>query len=309
MTIIDYYKKLIGIDNMPEFLKKYLTVPSLNRIKYISYFCGMDYASKDIYDFKEYVTRYDHSLTVALLTYKLTKDKNATIAALFHDIASPCFSHVIDYMNKDYVNQESTEEYTERIIRDDKKLLKLLKEDGIEVEDITNFKKYPIVDNKRPRLCTDRIDGIIYTGAFWTKEIDKDLIKEIVDSLEIYTNEDDIDEIGFNNMDIVNKIMIINENIDIICHSKEDNYMMELLASITKEAIELGIISYDDLYIEKEVDILDKIKKEANTSLKNKFNKFENIKLDEIEELDLPYIKKRDILPLVNGKRIEIKNT
>lgn len=51
-------------------------------------------------------------MTVALLTYKLTNDKVATLAGLFHDIATPCFSHVIDYMNGDYENQESTEEYT-----------------------------------------------------------------------------------------------------------------------------------------------------------------------------------------------------
>ena len=52
MTIIEYYKSLLGYDNIPEFLKEYLNVPSLNRIKGVSYFCGMDYASKDIYNFK-----------------------------------------------------------------------------------------------------------------------------------------------------------------------------------------------------------------------------------------------------------------
>ena len=149
--LLDYYKELLDINEMPDFLKEYLKVPSLNRIKSVGYFCGMDYASINIYDFKEYISRYDHSLTVSLLTYKLTKDKKSTLAALFHDISAPCFSHVIDYMNKDYETQESTEEYTERIIREDKKLVKLLKKDNIEVEDIINFKEYPIVDNKRPR--------------------------------------------------------------------------------------------------------------------------------------------------------------
>ncbi len=305
MTIIEYYKSLLGIDNIPEFLKEYLNVPSLNRIKKISYFCGMDYASKNIYDFEEYITRYDHSLTVALLTYKLTKNEKATLAALFHDIASPCFSHVIDYMNKDYSNQESTEEYTEKIIREDKKLIKLLKKNNIEVEDIIDFKKYPIVDNKRPRLCADRLDGIIRTGAVWTKDLDRETIKEILDSIEIYPNEDDIDEIGFNSETLASKVMIINENIDIICHSKEDNYMMELLASIARDAINLGIITYDDLYHKTEEEIFSIIKTSKDVDLQEKLYRFENITLDEIEELDLPYIKKRNILPLVNGVRMK----
>lgn len=305
MSILDYYKELLDIDNV-EFIKKYLDVPSLNRIKEVGYFCGMDYASKDIYEFKEYVTRFDHSLTTALLTYKFTKNKTYSLAALFHDVGSPAFSHVIDYMNKDYKNQESTEEYNEKIIRKDKKLLKCLKEDNIDVEDIIDFKKYTIVDNKRPKLCADRLDGIILTGAFWTKEIDKDLIKEILDSVEIYTNEDMEDELGFNNKEIYDRIMIINENIDIFCHSKEDNYMMELLATITKEAIDEGIIEYDDLYSIGEKEILRLISEKGSTSLANKMNKFYHITLDEIEELDLPYIKKRTVNPLVNGKRISL---
>ena len=306
MSILDYYKELLDVEHV-DFIKKYLEVPSLKRIKEVGYFCGMDYASKEIYDFKEYVTRFDHSLTTALLTYKITKNKTYSLAALFHDVGSPCFSHVIDYMNKDYKNQESTEEYNEKIIRNDKKLKKLLKEDNIDIEDIIDFKKYSIVDNNRPKLCADRLDGIILTGAFWTKEIDKDLIKEILDSIEIYSNEDMEDEIGFNSKEIYDKIMIINENIDIFCHSKEDNYMMELLASITKEAIDEGIIEYDDLYSIGEREILELISLKGSTSLSNKMNKFYHVTLDEIEELDLPYIKKRTVNPLVNGKRIKLE--
>ena len=140
---------------------------------------------------------------------------------------------------------------------------------------------------------------------FWTKDLKKEDIKPIIDSLEIYENEDGLEEIGINDIEIANKLVIINENIDIYCHSKEDNYMMELLANITKEAINLNIITYEDLYKKKEKDLLDIINENGNTSIKNKMNMFYNIKLEEIEELDLPYIKKRDINPLVNGKRIK----
>ena len=49
-------------------------------------------------------------------------------------------------MNKDYIMQESTEEYTEKIILSDDKLLKLLKEDNIldEIKEI----KYPTKNQK-----------------------------------------------------------------------------------------------------------------------------------------------------------------
>ena len=128
------YMDLIG--EIPEFLKKYLELDIIKRLKKVGYFCGMDYASKDIYDFSYYISRYDHSLTTALLGWRYTNDKKIAIASLFHDVATPAFSHVIDYMNKDYLTQESTEEKTMEILRNDKDLNLLLKEDGLNIDDL-----------------------------------------------------------------------------------------------------------------------------------------------------------------------------
>ena len=194
-SLYGYY--LEKLKPIPDFLEDFLNVPSLVRLKKVGYFCGMDYASKDIYSFKEYISRFDHSLSVALLTWKVTHDKIKTLAALFHDIATPCFAHVIDYMNKDYTNQESTEEYTDRIIREDEMISVLLSKHNIPVEDIIDFKKYSIVDNKRPKLCIDRFDGIVLSGIAWCKTIGKKEIDKLVDSLKIY--ELDEEELGFNN--------------------------------------------------------------------------------------------------------------
>ena len=52
---LDYYLKKLDYDHIPEFLVKYLLSPSLLRLKKIGYFCGMDYASNDIYVFREYI--------------------------------------------------------------------------------------------------------------------------------------------------------------------------------------------------------------------------------------------------------------
>ena len=263
----------------------------------------MDYASKDIYNFTEYISRFDHSLTCFLLTYKLTKNKEAALAALFHDISTPCFSHVIDYMNKDYENQESTEEYTEDILKNDKCLIKCLKEDNINVEDIINFKKYTIVDNNRPKLCVDRLDGVILTGIGWTKNISQNDITNIINDLYIFKNEDNEDEIGFKTNEIALKVLKISKSIDIFCHSKEDNYMMELLAKITKLAIDNKYIRYEDLYTYNEEELLYLLKKYKE--LNKLIYDFENIKSNNIPNITLPNVKIRVLNPLVNGKRIK----
>ena len=299
-TLLEYYLKILNYDNRPEFLNKYLKTPCLERLKKVGYFCGMDYASKKVYNFKEHITRYDHSLTVALLTWKCTKNKTDTLAGLFHDIATPCFSHVIDYMNKDYAKQESTEEYTEKILKNDKYLNKCLKKDKIKIEDIINYKQYSIVDNDRPKVCADRLDGVILTGISWTKNIDYNDIDNIVENIEIYN-----DEIGFKSKEVAKKVLNVSDSIDKYCHSSEDNYMMQLLADITKNGIKNKYISYDELYNLSEDELISKLKNSKNSEIINKLNKFVNISIEEIPETEIPEIKARDLNPLVKGIRIK----
>ena len=242
---------------------------------------------------------------MALLTYKYTNSKEATLAGLFHDIATPCFSHVIDYMNKDYANQESTEELTEVIIKNDKYLLECLKQDNIDVNDIIEFKKYSIVDNNRPKLCSDRLDGVILTGAFWTKNLNFIDIENILNHVVVLENEDKELELGFNCEKTARKVMNVSNIIDKYCHSNEDNYMMELLASLTKYVIDHNYITYEDLYIldEKKINMLfDTIEDEEFIS---KYNNFKEIKMGEIPNQEMPYVKKRTLNVLVNGKRVK----
>ena len=300
-----YNEYLNSICKIPRFLNKYLEVPSLVRLKNIGYFCGMDYASKEVYDFRELITRYDHSLTVALLTWRFTHDKKATIAGLFHDVATPCFAHVIDYMNKDYANQESTEEYTEEIIKNDKELRRCLRIDKLKYNDICDFKEFSIVDNKRPKLCADRYDGLILTGYNWTKSIELSDILEFTDNLCLHMNEDNILELGFKDRDICNRVLKVSDEIDLICHSNEDNYMMELLADITRITNNKNIIEYKDLYYLTEVELFDKIRNSDDDELLKLLDKFYNIKASEIPDTIMIDVKKRDLNPLCYEGRIK----
>lgn len=304
MNLIEQYKELLYIEKFNENFEKYLRVPSLIRLKNVGYFCGMDFASKEIYNFSGYVSRYDHSLTVALITWMCTKDKRSTLAALFHDISTPCFSHVIDYMNNDYIEQESTEQYIKDILDKDKYLLECLKEDGILLEEIIDFKKYTIVDNKRPKLCADRLDGVILTGLYWTKNLTLEDVKNIIADIEIFINEDKEKEIGFKNEEVAKLVVEVNKSIDMYCHSKEDIFMMELLASITKNAIDKNIITYEGLYKLDEEELMYILEICNDNELLLDLNKFKNIKLDEIPAFDIPNIKYRCLNPLVDSVRL-----
>lgn len=303
--MLEQYLTMLGIEEMPEFLIKYLSVPSLVRLKKVGYFCGMDYASKDVYDFPEVISRYDHSLTVGLLTWKLTKNRIKTLAALFHDISTPCFSHVIDYMNKDYANQESTEEKTEEIIKSDEVLMEYLKQDHILVDDIIDFKRYSVVDIDRPKLCADRLDGIILTGLYWTKSLNIDDVSYILNDVMITRNETNEDEIAFKNKGIAKLVLRTSNLINKYCSSKEDNYMMQLLSKITKLAIKKDIIKYEDLYYLTEDEVFKKLMNSNDSEIINLIEIFQTISKKDIPETELPNLKARILNPLVNNRRLK----
>ncbi len=300
MKIEDYINK---IGEIPDFLKKYLDVPCLLRLKDIGYFCGMDYASLDIYNFSIYISRYHHSLSTALITWRYSKNKKATIAALFHDIATPIFSHVIDYMNQDFVVQESTEEKTGEILANDLKLRELLKEDNLTLSEI-DFKKYSIVDNERPKLCADRIDGIILTSLAWTKDLKLEDVDKILNDMIVVINENGEEELSFKSREVCKMVYELNRKIDLYCHTKDDTYMMLILADITRKFI-LKKISYDDLYKIGESRAMEIVKSMAryDCELRELLDIFLNIKKEDIPDISMPIIKKREIKPLVEGKR------
>ena len=50
-TNIQEYINFLG--PIPNFLEKYLSLRILTRLKKVGYFCGMDYASSDIYLFEK----------------------------------------------------------------------------------------------------------------------------------------------------------------------------------------------------------------------------------------------------------------
>ncbi len=298
----ELYQKYLG--EIPDFLKKYLTLNILLRLKDISLLCGMDYASKSAYDFNFFISRYDHSINVAMITWRLTHDKKATLAALFHDVASPVFSHVIDYMNGDFLNQESTEEKTAEILRNSRELLLMLEIDNISVEDIIDFKKYPIVDSKRPKMCADRLDNIISVGMTWVKNFNYLDAKEAIDNIYVAKNEDGEDEIGINNIDIARKLWITNISIDRLTRNDTDTYMMMLMASIIRRCIDLGFVSYDELFKLGEHDVIDIIErnKELDETLDRLWDSFKNSNV--FRPINKPQIKVRDIDPIVLSKRL-----
>lgn len=295
------YQKLLG--EIPEFLYKYLELYFMIRLKDVSIYCAMDYASPNIYDFKVYISRFNHSLNTALITWKLTHSKEATLAALFHDASTPIFSHVVDIMNNDSIRQESTEKYTKDILLNSNKLKEFLDEDGIDIHDILDFKEYSIVDLDRPGLCADRLDGIISFGISWFGLSTIDDIKRIIDSLIVVTNENGVLEIAFDNKETAEYVSYLNQKLDEYTHSDEDYYMMNLGARILKKCLSLNIFTYRELFLLGEHDAIERIE-EYDTDLELNALWFEFKTKRNVIEMPKKNVKKHHLNPLVFKTRL-----
>ena len=301
----DYEKYKLLLGTPPEWLNKYLDLDILTRLQDISVLCGMEYASYDIYKFAFSVSRYEHSLNVAMITWNLTHDKNATLGALFHDASSPVFSHCVDYMNGDYVNQESTEDKTEEVLRGCPKLIQYLNQDGVLLEDIIDFKQYSVVDLPRPCMCADRLDNTIGVGMSWAKNLNYEQAEKILRNTCLSINENGYYEISFNDTETAELVSKTNDEINKLTHTNSDTYMMLLVAKIIKKLMLLNLVSYDDLFKLKERDIIDILEDncDIDIELSQLYNEFKTIK--KAPKIEQPEIKDKTLNPLVKEKRLK----
>ena len=180
-TIKSYYKILS--EDFPDFLNEYINTPEMLKQAKISVSCGTIYSK--MYN-QMWYSSLDHSIAVALIIWHFTKDKKHTLSWLFHDIATPVFKLSIDFMNKDYEKQESTEELTTKIISESKEIMTLLNRDGIKVEEVSDYHIYPIADNDTPCLSSDGLEYTLSNGLGATEKIwTLDDVKDVYDNIEI----------------------------------------------------------------------------------------------------------------------------
>lgn len=299
-----YYKILS--EEFPEFLEEYIETPAMLRLDGISMFPGGDHTK--ILNIKNFNSRLKHSIGVALIVWNFTKDKKQTLAGLFHDISTPAFSHIVDFMNGDYLNQESTEDLTKYMIENSKEIMKLLNRDGIKVEEICDYHMYPIADNDTPMLSADRLeytfsDGLEIEGVF-----DLDKINRVYKDLSVLKNENNEIELGFNNLEIAEKFIYnANKLWLIISGGNEINLIMQFWTDYLRNSMNNGYIQEKDLYEMSEFEVIEKIKKQADDKMINILEKFQSsteIGRSNTEIKDKYCIsikaKKRYINPLVN---------
>ena len=300
-----YYKVLSS--DYPEWLDEYINTKEMLKQRNISVTCGKIYA-KNLFDLKDY-SSLEHSIAVALIIWNFTKDKKQTLSGLFHDIATPAFKHCVDFLNGDYLNQESTEELTYKIISESEDIMKLLNRDNIKVEEVCDYHIYPIADNDTPMLSADRLEYTFSNDLIVYRTITLDKVKEIYDDIEIQKNEKQIIELGFKTKKIAREFVKNTSRLSVWYRDDATRFFMQAIADILKNLSKENIISKKDLYNLSEEEVIDIIK---NSKYKDVYNRLISVKKvnTSIEKPEgkgyfvRQAVKVRYIDPLFNGKRI-----
>ena len=297
-------------NDIPEFLLEFMTTKEMLRLKDVGMNCGCEYSNLKEFTMRHPYSRYDHSVGVALIIWHFTGDMKQSLAGLYHDIATPVFAHAIDFLNKDYLKQESTEDKTYDIIQNSTEIGVLLEKYGLSIHDIDNYHLYPIADNDMPRLSADRLEytlGNLYNYGY----VELDDIKRYYENISVGINEDNNKELIFNSIDIaIDFIKNAFKTFEIYVSDK-DRYSMQCLADIVKYALNQNALTMENLY-GCETDVIKKINSNPKTEyLWNLYVNYHDVMKykDEPEGYFVKVdAKRRYIDPIVKDTRLSTQN-
>lgn len=231
---------------MPSFLWEMAGTPVFLRLEDVGMNCGCEYTGFPLFRKLAGYSRYDHSVGVGLIVWHFTCDPAQAAAGLLHDVATPVFAHVVDFLRGDYLVQESTENDTEDRIRSSPELCGILSGLSLPVEAVSNYHLYPVADNDTPHLSADRLEytlGNLLNFGF----SEKGTVKAYYDDLTIDINECGEPELMFRTRDTALAFARDALRCSRVYVAKEDRYAMQMLAELLGDAIRAGILAEPDL--------------------------------------------------------------
>ncbi len=275
--LVEQYGRMTK-ENADPRLERYIQTRTMQRLQGKGVFCGMDYVNIQKLKPIEYYSRLEHSKNVAYTTstiYRNEKEENlkVVLAGLFHDVGTKCFAHANSYKTGDILSQENDELDVKSILLKDEELITYLQEDGISIDDVVDYSKYPILDKPIPALCMDRLDGgILGTCLFWAHTHSFEEIKELWSMVGYLENTNGMCvDLSSERCRNFTGEMVLSEGehtayfedffqaihvYSSLLLSKESRYMMEVLGLALNYYEDMGVIDERSLFYLSEQEII-----------------------------------------------------
>ena len=247
-------------NEIPPFLREFAATPPLLRLQRGGMNCGCEYTNFPRFRELRPYSRYDHSVGAALIVWHFTESAEQSLAALFHDVTTPVFAHVVDFLNGDHVRQESTEAGIEEFLREANEIRRHLKKYGLVPEQVSDYHRYPIADNDSPALSADRLEytlGNLLNYGFADMEELRTYYRDLV------VGEDELGrpELVFKTPEVAESFAAAALKTAAIYVADEDRYAMEALAHLLRQALARGVLRGEDLWT-TEPEVIEKLNRD-----------------------------------------------
>ena len=299
---IDFYAS-----EYPSYLSKAIEAKAMKRLQKVGMHCGLEYTSLAYFASVEPYSRYAHSLGVAEIVLHFGGSKQEVLAGLYHDIATPAFSHVIDFLEGDSVKQEATEAPTRALLEHDPEIVPFLKEEGLKVEDVADYHLYPLCDNDAPFLSADRLEYTL-SNFLHFHFCSLQEARSLYEDLRFDFNDKGEKEIGFQSLEKAKRFGLLALQNSLMYCRAEDRYAMNLLSKVLSLYLEQGVLTKADLWTDED-QVLARIKQSGLVLPWMSFSGLYSVEAGERNPQKKGYLysetistKKRFIDPYVFGK-------
>ncbi|MBO4419750.1 MAG: hypothetical protein J5789_08000 [Oscillospiraceae bacterium] len=288
---------------IPSLLAELARTQSLLRLGRVGMNCGCEYTAFPLFAGGRSYSRLEHSLGVGLIVWHFTRDPAQAAAGLLHDVATPTFAHVVDFLRGDYLTQEATEDGTRERIAGSPEIQKILAGHGLTTDDAADYHRYPIADNDSPRLSADRLEYSLGNALRWGF-LTREEIDEIYGDLRVGVNEESIPELVFGSPALASRFARAALACSRVYVSDADRYAMQMLSELLARALQTGALSPADLE-GTEPELIAKLEVSPLAADWQRFRELHRVRRAETPPDRRPWrqipAKKRRIDPLVEG--------
>ena len=289
---------------LPPILAELAGTPPLLRLREIGMNCGCEYTAFPRFRGGRIYNRYLHSLGVGRIVWHFTEDPAQAAAGLLHDVATPPFAHVVDFLRGDHLRQEATEAGTRELIAGSPALQGILAACGLTTDQVADYHIYPIADNDSPRLSADRLEytlGNALNYGFAARETLACLYRD----LTVGVNEDGAPELCFRRRETGLAFARLALRCSRVYVSPEDRYAMQALSELLGRALDRGILTEAELR-GTEPALIARLAASDLAPEWNRFCAMSRIRTAEVPPDDRPWrqvpAKKRYVDPLILGQ-------
>jgi hypothetical protein len=267
--------------------------PQMQRLKSIS-----QYGLPDEYYHKKNFSRFDHSLGVYFLLRTFNASYNEQIAGLLHDMSHTAFSHLIDWVIGDPL-QENFQDKQHTKILSDFRFNKLLQSYSVSSNVFTDHSSYRLLETLLPKLCADRIDYAL-------RELGRTKAQNYIQHLTVYEKEFAFDTLKSGSAFAHDFLILQKEHYQ----GFEGMSRWKLFAEILRYAIKHNKLTKDDFNLKSEKVIISIIKNMKSKYVNKRLAIISRKSLSELPKTKRRYHKKfRYVDPVIvseGGKRVSV---